>query len=80
MLYEVITLLNELETAIEAEDEGMKAAAKTLGLGITDGVIDGIDSTKVNNKIARMARAALATAKRELEQNSPSKKFSYNFV
>ncbi len=75
MKYNVLKSLTELKYAIEDKEAGMKDVAKMLGLGITDGIIDGLDSTKVNNKIAKMARDALATAKRELQQNSPSKKF-----
>lgn len=75
MKYNVLKSLDELKYAIDDKEAGMEQVAKALGLGITDGMIDGLDSSKVNNKIARMAREALATAKRELEQHSPSRKF-----
>lgn len=75
MKYNVLKSLTELKYAIEDKEAGMKDVAKMLGLGITNGIIDGLDSTKVNNKIADMAKNALDSAKKKLGIASPSKVF-----
>ena len=75
MKYQVLKSLDEMKYAIDDKEAGMEQVAKTLGLGITDGIIDGLDSSKVNNKIVDMANEALRKAKKALGIASPSKVF-----
>ena len=75
MKYQVLKSLDEMKYAIDDKEAGMEQVAKTLGLGITDGIIDGLNSSKVNNKIVDMANEALRKAKKALGIASPSKVF-----